>query len=78
MGKLGVWVKVSRNKEVKVYPNTVSQVSKIESSAPAAHVWPAEGVTLEHLDKEPMTFYSKRDMINACKERGMVAGDYYG
>jgi hypothetical protein len=46
--------------------------------APAGHVWPAEGKTIEHLDDKPMTFFSAKEMHAAARERGVSIGNYYG
>ncbi len=42
--------------------------------ASKVHQWPAEGVHLEHAGEHGKTFYSKKELQNWCKEKGVSSG----
>jgi hypothetical protein len=37
-----------------------------------AHVW--KPLTLEHIDRKPITFNSKQELIKTCREKGVSSG----
>lgn len=36
--------------------------------------WPKDGLILEHIADNPMTFKTKRDLQDYCKKKGLSAG----
>ena len=46
-------------------------VSKL---AKQSHSWPADGLHLEHAGEHGKTFYSKKELKDWCKEKGVSSG----
>lgn len=72
-------MRTGHNKLKRVYPrDKPKEENEVKGKAPAGHIWPAEGLTIEHLDKNPRTFYSAKELHKAAREKGVSVGSYYG
>jgi hypothetical protein len=47
---------------------------KAVAQAAKVHQWPAEGLHLEHAGENGKTFYSKKELQDWCKEKGVSSG----
>jgi hypothetical protein len=40
----------------------------------SVYCFPAEGITLEHVEAQPKTFYSKKEMVNYANAKNLELG----
>lgn len=70
---IGLWVE-DKNEKVKCKQCGDIMSKLVYPGCPALHIFPSEGVHLEHVSAEGKTFYSKKEMVKYARKNNLDLG----